>query len=1028
MRRFAALLFLFSLLSSCIFAQGLNTTASKDDWEEINFEFNSAVLTDGYPSLLRLADLLHQHTDYKVKVEGHADRVGSLRYNDRLGQRRADEVKAFLVKYGASDGQITTASFGKRQPKVDNRSKEGRFMNRRVTLTVTDATGKVVSAGGIGEAINAIDKEFMAAQKKCCDDILKRLDRLDEIADLLRKMQGENESLRSQLKTVQDAQTALDQYVRGMPKPLTSSETASIVDTRTAEQIEHARMPRFSLLGINAGLDQDRNLTFTGKGRFFAPFKEQFAIQAQGEYMYFRDRKEGEIDFGLVDRFIPRAQFGVFNSFKHVDLRNMSSGATLGQASATLDYIFGNGRVGVFGAKGYMNGGTINRTPLTISVLGPQGPFNATSTTTFTETFLSTIDQVGVSTMFGLIGNSYLEGNFGYLKSRANADRPGGTLRFVFPMSDRWAFTLEGGMNETMVGPSNNGRVVAGFQFGNFMRPRDYMTGYNGIQHAVPVDIPRVRWEMLTRRVSTGNAPPIADAGPDQIGVPAGTITLNGTGSYSPEGRPISCQWVQIAGAAITINNALNCTATFTAAQGSQYSFRLLVRDDLGQQSIARTSVSTTTGTAPQIIRFETTPHSVRPGEGATLTWQVVNATSVTITPGIGSVGRNGNWAISADRTTEYTLTASNENGTVTAVTNLQVEAAPLGPNPAFTTCSVSPSNVMAGESATITYATSNAANVTLQPGVGAIAGAGQRVVTPTQTTTYTLTAAGIAPAVGPAPAPVTCQVTVSVTAGSVPRVVTFTANPTTINQGQSSTLTWNVENATAVTISGLGTVAASGSQAVTPGQTTTYTLTATNANGQVTSQQTVTVNPVINPGNNPVGLTACTATPSTVTTANTPVTIAYKAANATSVSIPGIQNVTIAGPVTVTPTQTTTYTITAAGANNTSATCSVTVTVNIPTAPPPTAIITGPSSITTLSRFLTLDASQSTNPAGGALTYTWEAFGTGAAILDQGQPITRVQLGGLFGDYVFRVTVKNAAGQSDSTTVTVHFQNINPH
>jgi hypothetical protein len=41
---------------------------------------------------------------------------------------------------------------------------------------------------------------------------------------------------------------------------------------------------------------------------------------------------------------------------------------------------------------------------------------------------------------------------------------------------------------------------------------------------------------------------------------------------------------------------------------------------------------------------------------------------------------------------------------------------------------------------------------------------------------------------------------------------------------------------------------------------------------------------------------------------------------------------------------------------------------------------------------------------------------------------VTRVQLGGLFGDYVFRVTVKNAAGQSDSTTVTVRFQNVNPH
>ena len=60
-----------------------------------------------------------------------------------------------------------------------------------------------------------------------------------------------------------------------------------------------------------------------------------------------------------------------------------------------------------------------------------------------------------------------------------------GTARFVFPISDRFAFTLEGGMNETLLSPSNTGRVVAGFQFGNFMRPKDYMEGYNGVQHAV---------------------------------------------------------------------------------------------------------------------------------------------------------------------------------------------------------------------------------------------------------------------------------------------------------------------------------------------------------------------------------------------------------------------------------------------------------------------------------------------------------------------------------------------------------------
>ena len=66
------------LLASSLFGQGLNTGGqTKEDWEEINFEFNSSILSDGYPSLLRLADLLSQHRDYRVKVTGNTDYVGS---------------------------------------------------------------------------------------------------------------------------------------------------------------------------------------------------------------------------------------------------------------------------------------------------------------------------------------------------------------------------------------------------------------------------------------------------------------------------------------------------------------------------------------------------------------------------------------------------------------------------------------------------------------------------------------------------------------------------------------------------------------------------------------------------------------------------------------------------------------------------------------------------------------------------------------------------------------------------------------
>jgi len=44
----------------------VNTRATKDDWEEINFEFNSSILTDGFPTLLWLADFLHTNPGYRL--------------------------------------------------------------------------------------------------------------------------------------------------------------------------------------------------------------------------------------------------------------------------------------------------------------------------------------------------------------------------------------------------------------------------------------------------------------------------------------------------------------------------------------------------------------------------------------------------------------------------------------------------------------------------------------------------------------------------------------------------------------------------------------------------------------------------------------------------------------------------------------------------------------------------------------------------------------------------------------------------
>src|SRR3954451_7298296 len=76
------------------------------------------------------------------------------------------------------------------------------------------------------------------------------------------------------------------------------------------------------------------------------------------------------------------------------------------------------------------------------------------------------------------------------------------------------------------------------------------------------------------------------------------------------------------------------------------------------------------------------------------------------------------------------------------------------------------------------------------------------------------------------------------------PTVAQFTAEPTSIQRGQSSTLRWEVSgNVTSVSIdNAIGTVQNSGNRRVFPGDSTTYTLTATGPGGSVTGSATVTV------------------------------------------------------------------------------------------------------------------------------------------------------------------------------------------
>lgn len=94
----------------------------------------------------------------------------------------------------------------------------------------------------------------------------------------------------------------------------------------------------------------------------------------------------------------------------------------------------------------------------------------------------------------------------------------------------------------------------------------------------------------------------------------------------------------------------------------------------------------------------------------------------------------------------------------------------------------------------------------------------------------------------------------------TTPIIISFSANPSTVTVGESSTLSWIVTHAASVTIdNGIAIVALTGTTGVNPTTTTTYTLTATNVAGSVTATTTVTVSSVLNTTYNGNGATAGT-------------------------------------------------------------------------------------------------------------------------------------------------------------------------
>lgn len=175
---------------------------------------------------------------------------------------------------------------------------------------------------------------------------------------------------------------------------------------------------------------------------------------------------------------------------------------------------------------------------------------------------------------------------------------------------------------------------------------------------------------------------------------------------------------------------------------------------------------------------------------------------------------------------------------------NLPTEKNP----PIINSFSADPEEIFRGGSSTLSWKVSNATTIEIDNGIGKVNAEDEKEVSPEETTTYTLTATN-----ADGTTTKKCKVTVKL---NLPKIEEFKTTPSTINYGDSAEMYWYVSNADKVEIDqGIGEVPATGpeenviagTKEVSPTETTTYILTATNKDGETEKSCTLIVKSAAN-------------------------------------------------------------------------------------------------------------------------------------------------------------------------------------
>jgi len=110
---------------------------SKIVLRNVFFDTGKATLRpESYPELNKLAQVFTLYPKLVIEISGHTDDVGSDSKNKILSANRAKAVVAYLISVGVAETHLVAVGYGEEQPVADNKTKEGKQLNRRVEAKV----------------------------------------------------------------------------------------------------------------------------------------------------------------------------------------------------------------------------------------------------------------------------------------------------------------------------------------------------------------------------------------------------------------------------------------------------------------------------------------------------------------------------------------------------------------------------------------------------------------------------------------------------------------------------------------------------------------------------------------------------------------------------------------------------------------------------------------------------------------------------------------------------------------------------